>query len=169
MTTEERGHHAELVVVKGENRGAFVKVNGSFTIGRSSKADFTIEDTKASSVHVRITPLPSGIILLEDLDSTNGTFVNKEQIEQIPLRSGDLIKIGRTLLVFRDEPAEVRLEDIALVGGGSSNSIRSARCPSTSVGARRRSQAPASRGSEKWVRKSSIVSARRTISSIEAS
>jgi pSer/pThr/pTyr-binding forkhead associated (FHA) protein len=114
---------AELVVVKGEGRGAFVHVVEPVTIGRSSKASFTIEDTKASSIHAKVTPLESGVVILEDLGSTNGTYVNKERIEQTPLRSGDLIKIGRTLIVFRDEPAEIRLEDIELIGGGSSGAI----------------------------------------------
>ncbi|MGE0707938.1 MAG: FHA domain-containing protein [Planctomycetota bacterium] len=117
-------HAPELVIVRGENRGAFVQLRDApVTIGRSSRADLQLEDTKASSIHAKVTALESGMVLLQDLQSTNGTFVNKERVEQIPLRSGDLIKIGRTLIVFRDEPAQVRLEDIELVGGGSSSAI----------------------------------------------
>ena len=116
---------AELVVVKGENRGAFVSVTGSITIGRSEEADLTIFDTKASSFHAKVTRLESGIVIVEDLDSTNGTYVNKERIDQMPLRSGDLIKIGRSIMVFRSEPAQVRLEDIALIEGGSTGGINS--------------------------------------------
>lgn len=116
---------AELVVVKGENRGAFASVRGSITIGRSDDADLTILDTKASSFHAKVTSLESGIVILEDLDSTNGTYVNKERIEQTPLRSGDLVKIGRTIMVFRAEPAEVRLADIELIEGGTTGGVDS--------------------------------------------
>lgn len=116
---------AELVVVKGNDRGAFVRLQGVTTVGRSSRADLTLDDTKASSIHARLSPLPeNGLVLLEDQGSTNGTFVNDERIESVPLRNGDLVKIGRTLLVFRDQPAQVRLEDIELIGGGSSDMIR---------------------------------------------
>lgn len=114
---------AELVVVKGENRGAFVSVSGTITIGRSEDADLTIMDSKASSLHAKVTQLEGGIVILEDLDSTNGTYVNKERIEQVPLRSGDLVKIGRTMMVFRAEPAEIRLEDIELIEGGTTGGV----------------------------------------------
>lgn len=116
---------AELVIVKGENRGAFVRVVGTITLGRGEEADLQVADTKASSLHARVTCLESGIVILEDLQSTNGTLVNKERIEQVPLRSGDLIKIGRTLIVFRSEPAEVRLEDVVLSTGESSSALGS--------------------------------------------
>ena len=131
---------AELVVVKGNDRGAFVRLQGVTTIGRSSRADLTLDDTKASSIHAKLSPLPeNGLVLLEDQGSTNGTFVNDERIESVPLRNGDLVKIGRTLLVFRDQPAQVRLEDIELIGGGSSDMIRRQKsspdvAPATSVG-----------------------------------
>ena len=102
-----------------------MRVQDTITIGRSDDADLTLADTKASSIHARVTRLESGVVILEDLESTNGTYVNKERVEQAPLRSGDLIKIGRSLIVFRSEPAEVRLEDIALSGGGSSSALAS--------------------------------------------
>src|SRR5688572_30245788 len=103
---------AELVVVKGDQRGAFVKVAGSVTIGRSEEADIALtSDGKVSHVHARISPLGGDRFLLEDLGSTNGTFVNDERVEQVPLRSGDLIKVGRSLIVFRTDASQVQLED----------------------------------------------------------
>lgn len=114
---------AELVVVKGENRGVYVRITGPITIGRGGKAALELDDTKASTHHARVLPIGPDRYLLEDLGSTNGTFVNKERIEQVPLRSGDLIKIGRTLIVFRTGASAVSLRDIALVGGGSSQSL----------------------------------------------
>ncbi|MCO5165493.1 MAG: FHA domain-containing protein [Planctomycetes bacterium] len=117
---------AELVVVKGAHRGAFAKVlDGPVTIGRAKSTQLALhEDTKVSHVHARVTPLDGERYILEDLGSTNGTFVNDERIEQIPLRSGDLVRIGRSLLIFRLGGSSVHLSDVGLQGGGSSHDIR---------------------------------------------
>ncbi len=119
---------AELVVVKGRNRGDFVKIAGTpVTIGRGKAAQLVLaDDSKVSNVHARITPMEGDRFILEDLASTNGTFVNDERIEQVPLRSGDLVKIGRSLIIFRaDDSSAVHLADVELAGGGSSADIRS--------------------------------------------
>ena len=94
----------ELVVVKGDHRGDFVVVsNAPITIGRAGSSDLTLpDDTKVSHHHAVITPIGSNRYLLEDNGSTNGTFVNDEQIDQVPLRPGDIIKIGRSLIIFRN-------------------------------------------------------------------
>lgn len=119
---------AELVVVKGRNRGDFVKIAGTpVTIGRGKAAQLVLaDDSKVSNVHARVTPMEGDRFILEDLASTNGTFVNDERIEQVPLRSGDLVKIGRSLIIFRaDDSSAVHLADVELAGGGSSADIRS--------------------------------------------
>lgn len=116
---------ADLVVVKGVHRGAFAKVvEGSVVIGRAADADLSLgEDAKASHRHARVSALGNERYFLEDLGSTNGTFVNNERVEQTPLRSGDLVKIGRSLIVFRAGASSVRLEDVATNDGGSTGSI----------------------------------------------
>jgi hypothetical protein len=117
---------AELVVVKGSHRGAFVQLHhAALTIGRSRSTQLCLEqDTKVSGEHAKISPLGGNRFIIEDLGSTNGTFVNEERIEQCPLRSGDLVKIGRSLLIFRAEGASVHLSDIDTTGGGSSAALR---------------------------------------------
>lgn len=117
---------AELVVVKGTHRGESVRIaDGPITIGRAKTAQLALhEDTKVSHVHARLTPFEGDRYILEDLGSTNGTFVNDERIEQIPLRSGDLVRIGRSLLIFRVGGSSVHLSDVGLKGGGSSHDIR---------------------------------------------
>jgi len=119
---------AEIVVIKGSHRGEFVQVGaGPITIGRSRTADLALDqDTKVSGVHARLTPLGADRWILEDLGSTNGTFVNDERVEQAPLRSGDLIKIGRSLIIFRANTS-VHLTDLRLSGGGSSAVLRPSR------------------------------------------
>lgn len=64
------------------------------TIGRTDENDLTIEDGSVSSHHARITLQPDGGMLLEDLDSTNGTKVNGESVSAIPLSGGETITFG---------------------------------------------------------------------------
>ncbi len=123
---------AELVVLEGNHRGNFVRIAAApVTVGRAKTADLPLpDDGKVSNIHARITPSGADRYLLEDLGSTNGTFVNDERIEQTPLRSGDLVKIGRSLMIFRTDAASgVPLDSVELVGGGSSADIRPASAP----------------------------------------
>jgi pSer/pThr/pTyr-binding forkhead associated (FHA) protein len=67
------------------------------TIGRSAKADVTLEDERASRLHCGIRFL-DGEFLLKDLSSKNGTFLNNERIESASLHVGDRIKVGNTYI-----------------------------------------------------------------------
>lgn len=71
-------------------------------IGRSSKADICLEDPMISSLHVRLI-FQADFIIVEDLDSRNGTYVNRKKIEphkQSILREKELLTIGSTQLIF---------------------------------------------------------------------
>jgi len=78
-------------------------------IGRDSSNDIFINDEKISKAHCKVSIVKSsqGIeqIIIKDLDSTNGTYVNGELIEQISLNAGDKIQVGDTMLrlSFSDE------------------------------------------------------------------
>ncbi|MBN2381464.1 FHA domain-containing protein [bacterium] len=72
------------------------------TIGRKKTCDLVIIDRSISSLHARI--IKSGCdYFLEDLGSTNGTFVNEMRIgrEQVKLCFGDRIRMGQTRLIFK--------------------------------------------------------------------
>ncbi|MCL6439003.1 MAG: FHA domain-containing protein [Rubrobacteraceae bacterium] len=71
--------------------------DGTMTIGRSSSSDIALKsDDYVSSRHARITH-HADLLYVEDLGSTNGTFVNGRKIVgATPLRSGDTIQIGST-------------------------------------------------------------------------
>ena len=64
------------------------------TLGRAQTVDFVVDAALVSRVHCRFT-LNDGGLGVEDLGSTNGTWVNGRRIERAPLQSGDTIKIGR--------------------------------------------------------------------------
>lgn len=71
------------------------------TIGRSKKCDICIDDPFLSQEHAQILVRDGGVFLL-DLESTNGTFLNDEQIsgDAIELFSGDSVHLGQLKFVF---------------------------------------------------------------------
>ncbi|MEW5743322.1 MAG: GGDEF domain-containing protein [Myxococcota bacterium] len=91
---------AALVVIHGEDLGKKYDLDDELVIGRSSKCDVQVDQDSVSRNHARV-HVESSKIAVKDLGSTNGTFVNDEQITgDHPLRNGDLIKIGRTIFKF---------------------------------------------------------------------
>lgn len=90
-----------LVVIYGEELGRkFDLEEGRLSIGRSSKSDIQIDHDSVSRQHVRITVI-EGQAQIEDVGSTNGTFLNDESLDgKVQLRNNDLIKVGRTVFKF---------------------------------------------------------------------
>jgi hypothetical protein len=78
---------------------AYPLVRAITRLGRGTDTDIRIEDPGASRNHCEIvlgTP-----VLVRDLNSTNGTFVNGQKISQVEVADGTAIMIGSTQLVFR--------------------------------------------------------------------
>jgi pSer/pThr/pTyr-binding forkhead associated (FHA) protein len=76
----------------------FRLANGSSrTVGRAPLADFQLNGALVSRVHCRITAEHEALNV-EDLSSTNGTFVNDHRVETGRLASGDRLRIGRVEL-----------------------------------------------------------------------
>ncbi len=71
--------------------------NGTTIIGRSSASDIVLKsDDYVSGRHARLTR-HGGLLYVEDLGSTNGTFVNgKKTVGATPLRDGDRVRVGST-------------------------------------------------------------------------
>jgi pSer/pThr/pTyr-binding forkhead associated (FHA) protein len=74
------------------------------TMGRAPRADFIVDAALVSRLHCRFTLADNGL-KVEDLGSTNGTFVNGQKITGAqPLAGGDLIKVGRVEFVVARPP-----------------------------------------------------------------
>lgn len=101
--TESGGRHgACLVVIRGDRLGARVDLEISpVVIGRGVDADFQIASRSVSRSHCRVLQR-EGRYWVEDLRSTNQTFVNDERIDQHPLKDGDQVRIGKSVLKFLD-------------------------------------------------------------------
>jgi len=89
------------VVIYGPELGRrFELKEGDIVIGREAGCDVRIDLDNVSRRHARVTR-KLGKAFVSDLGSTNGTFVNdSEVLQETELRSGDLIKIGGTILKF---------------------------------------------------------------------
>jgi two-component system, cell cycle response regulator len=94
------GKEACLVVIYGLDLGKKYHIDRpSLILGRSSKADIQIDQESVSRNHCKIINTGSSI-LLRDLGSTNGTYVNDELVDEYVLRDGDFIKVGRSIFKF---------------------------------------------------------------------
>jgi len=97
-----------LTINSGSESGTTVPVSGDrFVIGRDEHCDVVLTDAKASRNHAYLEVQPTGGVTLNDMGSTNGTFVNERRIsEPTPLVGGEQIRIGDTVLVLSGVPAQ---------------------------------------------------------------
>lgn len=65
------------------------------TVGRATRADFILDAALVSRVHCRLTADKSDQLVVEDLESTNGTIVNGRAVTRQVLKPGDIVTIGR--------------------------------------------------------------------------
>jgi hypothetical protein len=84
----------------GLRAGAAYDLSDGALLGRGDQADIMLEDSFASSNHARLVP-HGDVIVLEDLGSTNGTYLNDEPLRgPQPLHPGDRIRIGDSNFTF---------------------------------------------------------------------
>ncbi|MCA9664491.1 MAG: GGDEF domain-containing protein [Myxococcales bacterium] len=69
-------------------------------IGRGSDCDIVLDLDSVSRQHCRVEKRAGTTIVVKDLDSTNGTYVNEIQIKEKPLDSGDLVGVGNAIFKF---------------------------------------------------------------------
>jgi EmrB/QacA subfamily drug resistance transporter len=90
----------ELRLVQGPAAGRIVAIGESLVLGRDESAGLAIPDEEMSRHHARL-EVAGSAVTIEDLGSTNGTFVNDERVNgPRRLHSGDRIKVGATVMEF---------------------------------------------------------------------
>jgi pSer/pThr/pTyr-binding forkhead associated (FHA) protein len=98
------GGKAPRSVVVLDERGAkvaTVRLDGTLQVGRADACQLRLTDTYASSFHARIYN-SDGSWFVEDLGSTNGTYLNQRRITApAEVRAGDKVRIGKTTLDFK--------------------------------------------------------------------
>jgi pSer/pThr/pTyr-binding forkhead associated (FHA) protein len=90
----------QVIDENGSKRGTHT-LNGSMQIGRADACHIKLTDTYASQFHARIFSR-DGSWFVEDLGSTNGTYLNQRRITApAELHAGDVLRIGKTALELR--------------------------------------------------------------------
>jgi len=98
-----------LVVVKGPDRGETIAVGeSSLTVGSGGGSSVLLSDPTISRKHLGIDPGPTGLVL-RDLGSTNGSFVQGARFNELTLAFGTEVTIGKTVLKYLPDEEEVDL------------------------------------------------------------
>ena len=99
------GADPRLVVERapGHTPGMEYEVGEGAVLGRGDHAEIRLDDPFASSQHARLIR-QGGIVVLEDMGSTNGTYLNEELLSgPQPLHPGDRVRIGDSEFTFQDD------------------------------------------------------------------
>ncbi|MFD3941505.1 FHA domain-containing protein [Streptomyces sp. NPDC058579] len=100
---QRRGAPTKLVVSEGTLTGTTVALQGqTVTLGRAHDSTIVLDDDYASSRHARIYPDRDGQWIVEDLGSTNGTYLDRTRLTTAtPIPLGAPIRIGKTVIELR--------------------------------------------------------------------
>ncbi|MFF1644986.1 FHA domain-containing protein [Streptomyces sp. NPDC058240] len=100
---QRRGAPTKLVVSEGSLAGTTVALQGqTITLGRAHDSTIVLDDDYASSRHARIYPDRDGQWIVEDLGSTNGTYLDRTRLTTpTPVPLGAPIRIGKTVIELR--------------------------------------------------------------------
>jgi len=86
-----------LEIVEGESAGSTFPLSQPLEVGRNQTLGIVLEDVEVSRRHARLTP-SNGSVVVEDLGSRNGCFVNEQPIDgPREVRPGDRVRIGLTV------------------------------------------------------------------------
>jgi pSer/pThr/pTyr-binding forkhead associated (FHA) protein len=84
----------------GHDPGMIYDLDGDIVLGRGDRAEIRLEDPFASARHARVYE-QGAIVVIEDLGSTNGTYLNEELLQTPrPLHPGDRVRIGDSEFAF---------------------------------------------------------------------
>lgn len=96
---------ALLLVQQGPTTGArFLLDSAETTVGRHPRADIFLDDVTVSRKHAIFLALPEGGFAVRDSGSLNGTYVNRQRVEQAALRLGDEVQIGKYRMTYHPGP-----------------------------------------------------------------
>ena len=86
------------VIEPPETKGQSYDLVDELTVGRAGGCQITLDDTYVSQLHARVFRR-DGQLYVEDLGSTNGTFLNRKKVTApIAIRKGDRLQIGKTVM-----------------------------------------------------------------------
>lgn len=94
---KQRNHPTKLVVTQGRQTGLEVPLEAVINLGRAADSSINLDDDYASTRHAQLVQVDAETWTVNDLQSTNGTFVNGVRVvTPVPIKMGDVVRIGRT-------------------------------------------------------------------------
>jgi pSer/pThr/pTyr-binding forkhead associated (FHA) protein len=85
----------------GGDKATSVRLRGPTEIGRSNGCAIRLQDTYVSQMHARLADR-DGAWFVEDLGSTNGTYLNDQRVQApVEVHAGDVVRVGKTVLELR--------------------------------------------------------------------
>jgi pSer/pThr/pTyr-binding forkhead associated (FHA) protein len=90
-----------VIVAPADQKGRSFDLNGELTVGRAAGCQVALEDNYVSQLHARVFTRDGGV-WVEDLGSTNGTYLNDQRVSApLALRRGDQLKVGSTVMELK--------------------------------------------------------------------
>jgi signal transduction histidine kinase len=126
-----------LFVIQGADQGKRFELKaGPMALGRDGSNPIRLHDNEVSRRHAEVRPIDNRTFRIIDLGSANGTFVNGRPVDQAPLRPGDQLRLGQTVMLYSEGAGPSEREMTARVDllGPASPEDRSAIVRSIPVG-----------------------------------
>ena len=90
-----------VIVAPSDQKGRSFDLDGELTVGRAAGCQVALEDNYVSQLHARVFTRDGGV-WVEDLGSTNGTYLNEQRVSApLVLRRGDQLKVGSTVMELK--------------------------------------------------------------------
>ena len=102
--------------------GARIVVRDGLVLGRVAACDVVVDDSKASRRHARLIA-EAGVVEIEDMKSSNGTLLNGKPVDRRMIRDGDEVRIGKTVIIYREGPLPGGNPGTSSSGGPASSAI----------------------------------------------
>ncbi|MEX0819821.1 MAG: ATP-binding protein, partial [Pirellulaceae bacterium] len=118
---------ASLFVIQGSDQGRRYDLDDeAISLGRDNDNQIQLHDSEVSRHHAEVRSDETGYLLV-DLNSSNGTFVNGNQVSEHQLANGDRVQVGRTLMIFTgsDDSSSFSLAEEVDIVGQSANATGS--------------------------------------------
>src|SRR5256886_16960213 len=99
----------QLAIKSGSRAAQTIDLpSGTIRLGRDRANDFSFDDATVSSRHCEVI-LQDGTVRVHDLGSTNGTFIDGQQIKEAVLLPGQTLHLGSVEIAFEDAPAHIAI------------------------------------------------------------
>lgn len=92
-----------LLITSEDGQTTELPIFGKCTVGRSSSCDFNTSDKQMSGKHGVFELNSAGELIYSDLGSTNGSFLNNNQIQKIQFRTNEVLRIGNTTITIDEK------------------------------------------------------------------